>query len=192
MTKIGTNVRMSQTEKYFGKYLNKSTKVIDIGAGNGYISQYLVGKFKCKMHCSDIIDYMECDIPFTLIKNNKLPFKENAFDIAIMNDVLHHMPPKIQAIMLKEATRIAKKLLIVETDRKVVALILDTVFSRIQCFSMPIPYTHKSSNNWKKLFAEIGLSFKEEKVKKDWYYPLHHLFFAVSKNVQNVQESKKL
>lgn len=181
MTKIGTNVRMSQTEKYFGKYLHQNTKVIDIGAGNGYISQYLMQKFGCRMHCSDIIDYMQCDLPFTLIKNNKLPFKKNTFDIAIMNDILHHMEPKIQAIMLKEATRIAKKILIVDTDRTMMALILDTIFSRIQCFDMPIPYTHRSSDNWKRLFAEIGLEFEELKVRSPWYYPLNHLFFAVSK-----------
>ena len=96
-------------------------------------------KFKCKMHCSYIIDYMECELPFTLIKNNKLPFKKDTFDIAIMDDVIHHMAPEIQSVMLKEASRIVKKLLIVETDRTTVALILDTIFSKIQHFNMQIP-----------------------------------------------------
>ncbi len=185
MTKIGTNVRLKQTERYFGRYLNKNTEVIDIGSGNGYISQYLVNKFGCKMHCSDIINYMEYKIPFTLIKNNKLPFKKNAFDIAIMNDVLHHMPPEIQEIMLKEVTRIAKKLLVVETSRTATALILDTIFSRIQCFDMPITYTHRNNKGWKRLFTKIDLEFEEMKIKSPWYYPLHHLFFAVSKKVNS-------
>ena len=182
MLKLGTNIRVSQIEKYFGLYLKENTKVIDIGAGNGYISQYIMNKFKCKMHCSDIINYMECDIPFTLIKDNKLAFKRDAFDIAIMNDVLHHIPPEVQVLMLKESARIAKTLLIVETDRTMIALILDTIFSRIQHFNMPIPYTHKKSHDWKTLFDKIGLKSEEFKVNRPWYYPLQHLFFVVSKN----------
>lgn len=181
MTKLGTKVRMLQTEECFVKYLYKNTRVLDIGAGNGYISKYLIDKFGCKMHCSDIINYMECSLPFTLIKNNKLLFKKDAFDVAVMNDVLHHMTPDVQEKMLKEAARVAKKVLVVETNRTLTALILDTLFSRIQCFNMPIPYAHRNSKNWKNLFEKLGLVYEDLKVESPWYYPLQHLFFAVSK-----------
>ena len=172
MTKLSTKVRMLQTEKCFAKYLYRNINVLDIGAGNGYISKYFIDKFGCRMHCSDIVNYMESDPPFTLIKNNTLSFKKDAFDVAIMN---------VQEKMLKEAVRVAKKVLIVETNRTLIALILDTIFSKIQCFNMPVPYTHRNSESWKNLFEKLGIVYEDVKVGSHWYYPLQHLFFAISK-----------
>lgn len=180
MVKIGTNIRIKETEKLYRKYLNRDMKVLDIGAGNGYISQYLTKKYGCKMYCSDIINYMENDLPFYLIKNNKIPFKKNTFNIAIMNGVLQHMPYKIQVIMIKEALRVAKKLLIVEIDRTLTALMLDAIFARIQSLDMPMTYTFRKRRDWINLFAKMGLPFEEIKFKKSWYFPLHHLLFVIS------------
>ena len=164
--KLGTKVRMSMTEDSFKRYINKDSKVKDIGAGNGFISEYIRQKTGCQIYCSDVMDYMELDLPFTLIKDNKLPFEKKEFDIAIMNDVLHHMPVDVQSIMLKEATRIAKKVLIVETQRTLMAMILDTIFSRIQHINMSITYTHRKRNNWKRLFDELGIKFEEIKINR--------------------------
>lgn len=181
MITIGTDVRIKQTEKFFRKYLNKNVRALDIGSGNGYFSQHLAKEYGCKMYCSDIIDYMENDLPFYLIKNDKIPFKKNTFDIAIMNGVLQHMPYKTQAVMIKEALRVARKLLIVEMNRTPIALIIDAIFARIQSINMPMTYTFRKRMGWISLFDKMGLLFTEVKLKKSWYFPLDHLLFVISR-----------
>ena len=178
-TKLGTGLRMAQTTPHFRKYLRPGMKALDVGAGNGFIASHLAEVCGCQMHCADIINYMECDLPFTLIEDDRLPFPDHSFDVAVMNDVLHHMPRPTQAKMLREATRVAQRLLIVETSRTATAMALDSVFSRIQHWNMPIPYTHRKSPQWRELMNEIGLECAEERVQRPWYYPLQHLFFAV-------------
>lgn len=179
--KLGTRVRMQRAEPYLKKHIKKGSKLLDIGAGNGYITDYICKMCSCKAHCADIIDYLEFDFPFTLIKKDSLDLPSNKFDVAIINDSLHHMEPSVQRKMLLEATRVARKVIIIETKRTFIAMFLDSIFSRIQHFDMPIPYTHKTSKGWKMLFEELDISCKEENVKRDWYYPLQHLFFVVER-----------
>jgi SAM-dependent methyltransferase len=41
-----------------------------------------------------------------------LPFADQSIDVALFCDVLHHMPPDVQARMLQEAARVAKHIVI--------------------------------------------------------------------------------
>ena len=180
--KIGTNLRMQKIAEAFQGNIDSTTKVLDIGAGNGYISRYLQSKFGCKIHCADIMNYLEHDFPFSQITGeSKLAFTDSYFDVAIIIDTLHHMNVATQAAMLQEATRVAKKVIIFDTERTAMAMVLDHIMSKIQSIHMPVPCTHKSRMGWEKMFTELGFEFKEVKVKKEWLYPMQHLCFVVSK-----------
>ena len=182
--KAGTNIRMQKVAECFSGYISDKTKVLDIGAGNGYISYYLQNKFGCKIYCADIMNYLEYDLPFFEISGAKLSFENNSFDVAIIIDTLHHMKAENQVVMLQEAVRVAKKVIIFETERTFIALLLDKIMSKIQSMSMPVPCTHKTRMDWKKLFSNLNIEFKEVQVKRGWLYPMEHLCFIISKPIK--------
>jgi len=179
MRKLGTNIRMQMIAGCCTGIANRNTKVLDIGAGNGYVSNYIQNKFGCRMHCADILNYLEYDFPFYKISGDKLSFKNKFFDMAMINDTLHHMDEKTQTAMLKEAARVAKRVLIFDTKRTLTAMILDRIISKIHNISMPVPCTHKTGAGWKECFSKLGLKSKEIKIERKWYYPLEHLCFVV-------------
>lgn len=179
MRKLGTGVRMRMIAKCCNGNISSNAKVLDIGAGNGYVSNYIQNKFGCKMYCADILNYLEYNFPFYKISGNKLPFKNKFFDMAMINDTLHHMGERTQMAMLKEAARVAKKVLIFETKRTFIAMLLDRIISKIHNISMPVPCTHKTGKGWKECFLGLGLKSREIKIERKWYYPLEHLCFIV-------------
>ncbi|MDP2684166.1 MAG: class I SAM-dependent methyltransferase [bacterium] len=180
--KIGTDLRVQKIVECFQGNIGSSTKVLDIGAGNGYISYYLQNKFGCDIQCADIMNYLEYDLPFYKITTeSKLAFEDNYFDLTIIIDTLHHMNVVKQTAILQEATRVAKKVIIFDTERTLVAMILDHVMSRIQSIYMPVPCTHKRRMGWERMFTDLGFGFEEVKVKKGWLYPMQHLCFIVSR-----------
>ena|SRR3989338_9774832 len=165
--KAGTDIRMQKVAGCFNGHINDKTNVLDLGAGNGYISHYLQNRFGCKIHCADIMNYLEYDLPFIKIVDNKLAFDNNFFDVAIIIDTLHHMEEKIQVLMLLEAVRVAKKVIIFETERTFVALLLDKIMSKIQSMYMPVPWTHKTRAGWQKLFKDLNIEFEEVQIKRN-------------------------
>lgn len=183
--KTGTDIRMQKVAACFTNYIDDKTKVLDIGAGNGYISNYLQNKFGCKIHCADIANYLEHDFPFSQITSeSKLAFTDNYFDVAIIIDTLHHMNVATQAAMLEEATRVAKKVIIFETERTLIAMLLDKIMSKIQSMSMSVPCTHKKRMGWEKFFSDLDMEFKEVPIKRGWLYPMEHLCFVVNKAIK--------
>ena len=179
MLKFGTNIRMQMIAKCCKGCITDKTKILDIGAGNGYVSHYLQNKFGCRIYCADILNYLEYNFPFYKISNDKLPFKSKSFDVAMINDTLHHMKEKSQTAMLEEAARVAKKVLIFETERTFIAMFLDRIMSKIHNILMPVPCTHKTSENWKKCFSGLEFKCQQIGIKKKWYYPLEHLCFVI-------------
>ncbi|MCX6709039.1 MAG: class I SAM-dependent methyltransferase [Candidatus Woesearchaeota archaeon] len=88
--------------------LSKTTKVLEVGAGNGYFSHYL--EDSCDLLATDVNketltlnptkNKKVCDV-------NKLPFKNNSFDVVTSFDILHHVNNPERAV--KEITRVSKK-----------------------------------------------------------------------------------
>ena len=77
--------------------------VLDIGsAGNIFKDRYE----------TTTLDALEkADVKQDLNKNQKLPFKDNSFDIVVMNQILEHLPSAEEII--NEAKRVSKKWVLV-------------------------------------------------------------------------------
>ena len=89
------------------KTLSKSV-LLDIGTGSGHIIA-LIAKKTRKAVSVDLYDERieKRGYEFKKVPSEKLPFKDNAFDIAISNHVLEHVPN--QALHLSEIHRVLKK-----------------------------------------------------------------------------------
>jgi len=83
------------------------SKVLDIGCGKGLIAKNL-GKY-CKEIISVDVKDKRLDkegYKFELVKDEKLPFKDNSFDIVISNQVIEHVND--QNIHINEIYRVLK------------------------------------------------------------------------------------
>lgn len=92
--------------------IKKSTKLLDVGGGNGFFSFYF-DKI-CDTTC---IDYSKKMIELNPIKKrlvmdaNNLKFKDNSFDIVFCHALLHHVDDMNRVI--KEMKRVSKKYVII-------------------------------------------------------------------------------
>ena len=180
--------KMKFTEVYRSKlilraydgWIKPKDKVLDVGCGDGVVSKIIRDYFKCKIMGTDIINYVSEDIPFVLMKEkDKLNFKNNEFDIIMFNDTLHHTVYYKE--LLKEAKRIAKKILIFEEEPGAYSKFVDIVTNRTRTWNIEIPM-FKYPREFEKLFEEFGFNFQFRKVKKPVFiYPYKHFAFFLEK-----------
>lgn len=88
--------------------LSPTTKVLEVGAGNGYFSYYL--KDSCDLLVTDINKETLSLNPIEKKKvcdANALPFKDKSFEVVMCFDILHHVdaPNKV----VNELQRVSKK-----------------------------------------------------------------------------------
>jgi len=103
-----------------------------------------------------------------MTKANKLPFKDNAFDITMLNDVLHHSDYHEE--LIEECLRVSKKLLIFETQKSRFVKFADRVLSKLVHKEMNTPLNFRTLDEWKDLFDKIGLETVKIKVNKPSFW----------------------
>ncbi|MFX1340296.1 MAG: class I SAM-dependent methyltransferase [Promethearchaeota archaeon] len=148
------------------KFLNKEGKILDIGGGLGTVS-YLLKK---KGYDSKVIDVQDVsifkDIQPLIYDGIKIPFNDNIFDIALILTVLHHT--KSPEIILNEAKRVAKRIIIIEDIynsllQKYLTFLIDS-FANFQFFNHP--HSNKNHNEWIRLFKNLNLEVIEYRIIK--------------------------
>lgn len=88
-----------------GKIRNK--RILDIGTGRGLISEYF--SRTNKVYAVDIVDQRKnkkSSIIFEKVYSEKLPFRDNCFDVVISNHVIEHLPN--QQTHVEEIRRVLK------------------------------------------------------------------------------------
>ena len=73
------------------KKIDKKTSILSVGVGSGLMEDY-VKSLGIDIKGVDVVDSrLKKSFSFKLIINEKLPFKENTFDIIISNHVIEHV-----------------------------------------------------------------------------------------------------
>lgn len=163
-------------------WIKKDEKILDIGCGTGITTKVIVENFKVYVTGCDVENYLVFDIPFHKIsKKGKLPFKSQSFELAMLNDVLHHVDKFYQADIIKEALRVAKKVLIFEAEPTISAKVFDTLLNKFHYSSLDAPLTFRSSKNWQELFNFMKLKYIIKKVKRPFWYPFSHIAMIIKR-----------
>lgn len=92
------------------------TKVLDLGCGDGQVSNHLISKGIKTVG----VDISSTALPFfqgekAIASADNLPFEEKSFDLVLSSEVLEHLPAHIYEASLKEIERVAKKYILIST-----------------------------------------------------------------------------
>lgn len=165
-------------------YLKNSKKIIDIGSGTGDVA-FLLGKKGKNITPVDVGNFHGPRLVKTTIYDGKtLPFKNKSFDTALLLMVLHHtLSPES---VLKEASRIADELIIIETSytnpiNKIFTVISDAIGNlRLEAFWD----SYKTDKKWREIFEKHGFKIEESHKYKDknlGIIPFLHILYYLKK-----------
>lgn len=172
--------RSKITIKAIQPFLSAHKKVLDIGCGNGVVSNEIKKYFNCSITGTDVIDYLKVNIDFKkMSREDKLDFNDKEFDIGLFSVVLHHIPFDIQIRLIKEALRVCSEVLIFEEEPTFTAKLIDYATNKINSPKVRILLTHRDKEGWIELFKQNNINFEYHPVKKPIFFYLitRYLFY---------------
>jgi len=166
------------------EFINRGDRILDFGCGSGIITKAFQQHFNSEVVGADIKDSRTTDIPFKLIKNNKIDFNDLKFDVILISYVLHHT--KDPGAILKQIKRMGKRIIVYED-------LPEGFFAKMACFFHEISYkllfqrvdyrfSFKTEKEWRELFNKIGLrivAFKKPKTKFNFLDPVKRVLFVL-------------
>lgn len=165
----------------YGKWIKQGETILDIGCGTGIVTKILGDYFSAKITGCDVKNYLIYKIPFIKIKDNKIPVKNKSYDVALLNDVLHHVDKDQQINVLTEAARVAKKVLIFEAEPTIVGKLTDIILNKYHYGDLSTPLSFRAISNWGGVFKKLSLKSEVIKLKKPFWYPFSHIAFLITK-----------
>ncbi len=167
---------VSETINQIRSFLEPGDTVIDLGAGTCLFTKLLRESgysvtpvdIKNRSYFPDIVS--------KVYDGKHLPFKDQRFDVCILIAVLHHTPDP--EVVLKEAVRISRKLVIYEDAltnnfQRFYTYFIDSVLNK----ELIAPHTNKTDAEWQALFKKLGLSLVKINYEKNWLFLYNPIYF---------------
>jgi len=149
--------------KRIAEYISPEDKVLDIGTGPGSVF-LLMKRDGYNLTPIDVENQtLTQEIDPQIYDGKNLPYKNSAYDSALLLTVLHHTDNPRE--VLSEAKRVANKLVVIEDIytnpiQKYLTYFVDSI---VNLEFSGHPHSNKSDNEWKDVFLELGLKLKEAK-----------------------------
>lgn len=141
--------------------------VLDVGCGEGYVGAALA-QDGAHVSMVDIVDLRRvAGGEFHRFDGDQLPFAARAFDLVMLNFVLHHVPDEGKTRLLREAARVSRdKIFVLEdTPRNAVDRLLSRRHGETfrQRIGSRAPFGFLTRREWEWLFRGLGLLLCESR-----------------------------
>lgn len=176
--------RLKELALQITPHLRERDKVLDVGCGFGALGKAVLESPDCpplvKFSGLEKIERGGEFIPVETYEGSKIPYVDNAFDVVILADVLHHEENPHQ--LIDECARVTKRLLIIK-DHKVDGILAQQRISLLDwAANMPYDikclYKYNTATEWQKWHEIHHLTIEKEVKSMQLYPPLFNLFFG--------------
>lgn len=95
-------------------FVKKGEKILDLGAGGGWIGKEIQKNKKANVALLDVRDFNQTELELMIYNGKKIPFADNSFGAVLLIFVLHHCEKPLT--ILREAQRVSQDRLIIMED----------------------------------------------------------------------------
>ena len=152
--------------RWMEKWLTYMGQHIEIGSGPGSVLD-VMRKDNYHIDGLDIRDtsYRDDLKPF-LYNGQRMPFKEAAYDTALLPTVLHHTPDPEHIIV--EAMRISKRVIIIEDvyEGRFMEWLTKRFDSLMNLEFKGHPHSNRTDKEWQATFERLGLSVEHRSIHR--------------------------
>jgi len=144
-------------------------RILDLGAGDGFLSLEIKEQLGKEVVLIDIVDYNYTDLPLILYNpDGEIPLADEGVDTTILYTVLHHADNP--EYLLKEAVRVTKHRLVIleayaeDDDIRVTNSFFDWFYNRvIGDEDINVPLNFRNLDGWEKILKKYGFEVIESK-----------------------------
>jgi len=180
-----------RTEKIvnlFEQFIKEDEKILDIGAGGGWIGEEIQRRKKIEITPLDVKDFNQTSLKLVLYNGENIPFSDNSFDVSLLIFTLHHCPDPLR--VLSEARRVTKGKIIVVEDaptslfNKMLLYPWDIITGLPSLIKPPgekFAFNFKTVSQWQEIFQDLKFKIifqKEFQSNK----LIHHVLFVTAKS----------
>jgi ubiquinone/menaquinone biosynthesis C-methylase UbiE len=150
--------------------VRKDSRVLDIGAGEGYVGWEISRQTSAEVVLCDVRKSNRTPLPFDVLDSGPLPYDSETFDVSILVFVLHHAARPES--LLAEARRVARHdIVVVESvftnciEHRLL-IFLDRLANRIrskdEMRAQEDQLEHRTADGWREMFEQVGLGVEAE------------------------------
>lgn len=166
--------RIDVLASHFAELIMPRAFVLDIGCGDGRLAAAIAKKRPdLRILGIDVLVRGETAIPVRPFDGKSIPSETDAFDVAMMVDVLHHTESPVS--LMTEAVRVGSKQVVLKDHfvrgfaaRRTLALMDHIGNAR---HGVEIPANYLTESQWNELYQETGLQVVECRRRLGLYPP---------------------
>jgi len=173
--------RVQRLSQLFAEVLPPDARVLDIGCGDGSLSQLIAQRRPdLEIVGIEVLVREKVQIPVRQFDGRRIPYPDSSFDAAMLVDVLHHTDDP--TILLREAARVSPNVVIKDhtKDGLLAGLrlrFMDNVGNAR--FGVNLPYNYWSYQKWQEACRALDMDVSMWRAKLGLYpWPATYVFDA--------------
>jgi SAM-dependent methyltransferase len=156
--------RVARLSEELARLVPRDARVLDIGSGDGALAGALLERRPdLGLEGVDVVKRAHTAIPTREFDGKRLPHADDAFDVALLVDVVHHVDEPLE--LLREAARVARAAIVIKDHLDEGALAEQTLrlMDRVgnARYGVALPYSYWPRARWHEVIAELGLEVLE-------------------------------